>query len=947
MPVHPVEFRVLGPFELQISDEPVRQLAAKPQTLLALLLLKANSSVESDWLIDQLWAGEPPAQAATTLRSYAYQLRRRLDRGDVAIRGRKGGYTLEVPDGVVDADRFEDLASRGRRALQDGDLAAAAGAYREGLAPWRGAAFAGLEVAAIRSRARALDELRFAVLEECIGAELESGTGSGAIAELESLVTEHPLREGPWRLLMLSLYRAGRQGEALETYRRLHRILDEELGVRPSAPVEELHRLILAGDPVPARVPPQGSATPAARRGPAPLTPRQLPAVAPYFTGRTAQVVELDRLPPAAGAPEHQATTVAVITGTAGVGKTALAVAWAHRVADRFPDGQLYANLRGFDPAGRPTAPTDVLRDFLDALGTPPASVPPGLDARAALYRSLLVGKRVLVVLDNAYGLDQIRPLLPGSAGCRVLVTSRNRLTGLVAHGAQPMHLQELDTAESRALLEARIPKLRTAAEPDATRRIIDACAGLPLALAIAAARAADEPRFPLAALAAGLGDAGGRLDALADPDQSTDIRAVFSWSYRALTADAARLFRLLGLHPGPEWPTAAAASIAGASPRDTAKLLTELTRANLLVEPAPGRYAFHDLLRTYAAELAENEDPHEDRAEAVRRLLDFYLHSAYAAHRSIASARDPLSLAPAASGVSPVRVHDALSARAWFAAEGSTLVATVDYAARWGFDVHCWQLAWTLRDYFDRGRYHELANVLRTGLEAAQRLGDVRSTARLSCILAQTSTHLGRVDEARSLVDQALALYLDLDDPAGEAAAQHVDARLWMRQGGTAEAIESGRRALDLYRSAGHRVGEAHVLNSIGWWHFVEGDHQQALHYCEQALPLMTQMGDRLGQADTADSLGDAHHHLGHYAEAIDHFQHAIGIYRGLGERRGEAVTSAKLGDTHHATGDLGAARRSWQQALDNYVALNDADAAQLRTKLAGLPSDDRRPPA
>ncbi|MEU6248611.1 BTAD domain-containing putative transcriptional regulator [Glycomyces sp. NPDC047010] len=924
----PVVFRVLGPLELEIAGRAVPLHAAKPRALLGLLLLNANGFTESDRLIDQLWAGRPPASADTTLRSYVYQLRRRLEPLDGAsIEGRSGGYRLAVREGLVDADRFTSLISLGRKAFQDAEYAAAAAAYREGLALWRGPAFDGLDVPAVRDRARTLDDLRGEALEACIGIEMEHTAAPAPLAELEALVAAHPLREGPWRLLMLGLSRAGRQAEALDAYRRLFRILDEELGVRPSDSIEELHREILTG-----AVHPQP-------RTAAPAVPRQLPAAAPYFTGRAAQTAELDALlPGGTGDRDAHAATVALVTGTAGIGKTTLAVQWAHRAADRFPDGQLYVNLRGFDPAGTPAEPTEALIGFLRALGALPETLPEGLDALAGAFRTLTADKRVLVVLDNARSFQQVLPLLPGAPQSMALVTSRSRLSGLIAHGAQPIPLPILDDADAMRFMDRRLREPRTAAEPEAARAIVDACSGLPLALAIAAARASADPHFPLADLAAEMRGAGDRLDALADPDQAADLRAVFSWSYRALTPDTGRLFRLLGLHPGPDFPTAAAAAAAGTTPRRATRMLTELTRANLLTEPAPGRFAFHDLLRAYAAECAEAEDPQADRAAAARRVLDFYLHTTYAAQRIVAPARDAIDLVPASPGVEPAPIADVPSAVAWFTAEHATLIAAVGYAADRGLDSHCWQLAWTVRDLIDRARWHGLAPLLRTGLDATRRLGDRAARARLCSILAQNFAHLGDPDDASAHADEALALCEELGDRAGQAHALHVHARIRIRRGRIDEAIACGMRALDLYRAARHEAGEAHVLNSIGWWHCLSGDHEAALHYCGRAMSVMERIEDRIGQADTADSIGHAHMMLGHHTEAVERYRHAIGIYRSLGAHQAEALTCEKLGDTLHAAGDRAAARESWRHALDTYAVLEPADEKSLRAKIDGL---------
>jgi DNA-binding SARP family transcriptional activator/tetratricopeptide (TPR) repeat protein len=930
------EFRVLGPVEIVVDGSPAAIRAAKPRTLLALLLLDANRPVERDWLIEQLWGEKPPNSAEATLRTYVYQLRKRL-RGNetVALHSRNQGYVLEAPAGTVDAQRFEELAKRGRQALQRNRSDEGITALREGLGLWRGpASFADIDAAAVRDKARLLDDLRMEVVEQCLAAELEAGSPVATVAELEALTLAHPLREGFWRLLMLGLYGAGRQAEALAAYQRLYKLLDAELGIKPSPPIEELHRQILRYDP---RLRPAAPENATAAGGSRPTVPRQLPSSAPHFTGREAQLSSLDALL-AAPAESAGATTAAIITGAAGMGKTALAVHWAHRVADRFPDGQLYVNLRGFDPVGQPLKAGEALRSLLEALHTPPMRIPRDLDAQAALYRSLLVDKRVLVVLDNARELEQVCPLLPGTATSLALVTSRNTLSRLSAHGAVPIALTGLAAEDAERFLEQRIRDRRTAAEPEAAERIIAACDGLPLALAIVAARAAARPDFSLTALAASLDDADDRLDALADPDPTVDLRAVFSWSYHALTADAARLFRLLGTHPGPEITASAAAAVAGITAHAANLLLIELSRGNLLSEPTPGRFAFHDLLRAYSAELAETVDPKRERDDATRRLLDFYLHTAYAASRLTDPNRDPIPLADPPADITPFPLADGETAMAWFASEGAALSAAVQLAAERRLDTHCWQLAWTLRDHLDRGPWQEQTAVWQTALEAARRLDDAAAEVRVSRPLAVAYSQIGRTDDARALLDRTLTLCRDLEDRTGEAHAHLIRGRFFERQERFDEAVASARCALDLYRAAGHLEGQGSALNAIGWYHSMCGDHRTALDYCEEAMKLMESIGDRHGQATAADSLGYAHHHLGRHARAIAFYEHALALYRDLGSRTGEAETVVNLGDALHAVGDVEAAQRTWQQALAIFDHLGHPDAEKVRARLAPL---------
>jgi len=650
---------------------------------------------------------------------------------------------------------------------------------------------------------------------------------------------------------------------------------------------------------------------------------RQLPQDVAGFTGRAVQLRELDG-----------ASTV-VVTGTAGVGKTALAVHWAHRAAAKFPDGQLFVDLRGFGPVGAPMTAADAVRGFLDALDVPPERLPADEQARAALYRSLLAGRRMLVLLDNARDVEQVRPLLPGEPGCVVLVTSRNQLTGLIAtSGARPVVLDLMTADEARELLAVRLGHGRTAAEPEATDEIVRRCARLPLALAIAAARAATRGDLPLAALAEQLRDQRGRLDVLDTADTATDVRAVFSWSYAGLGAPAARLFRLLGLHQGPDLAAAAAAGLAGVTPGEVAPLLDELVRVHLLVERARGRYTLHDLLRTYAAELATSTDPEPERTRAVRRMLDHYLHTAHAADRLLDPHQDVVALDEPAPGSWPEPVTDAA---AWFTAEHAVLLAAVDAAAAVGFDTHAWRLAWTLSIFLERrGHWHDQVTTGRTALWATVRLGDAPAQAGTHRKLAAAHTMLGGFDDAYTHLDAALGLFAALGDRAGQAHCHHGMAYVWERRGRPADALRHARQANALFRAAGHREGEAHSRNAIGWYHALLGDHRPALDACQEALALHQELGNRYGQAGAWDSLGYVRHRLGEHDQALAYYRHALRLYRELGERFNEADVLTHVGDVRAAAGDAAAARAAWSSALEILDQLGHTNAEQVRARLA-----------
>ncbi|MFF0151980.1 ATP-binding protein [Micromonospora sp. NPDC005203] len=677
--------------------------------------------------------------------------------------------------------------------------------------------------------------------------------------------------------------------------------------------------------------------TPAARFP----VPRQLPPALPGFVGRAAQLAELDAAcanPGGSGDDGLATATVMTLSGTAGVGKTTLAVHWAHRVADRFPDGQLYVDLRGFDASGAVVTAVEAVRGFLEALEVPPERIPTHLPAQVGLYRSLLAGRRMLVLLDNARDIDQVRHLLVGSPSCLVLVTSRNRLAGLIAaDGARPIGVGLLSSAEAWQLLARRLGADRLAAEPRAVDEIIERCARLPLALAVLAARGAANPAFGLAALAHELREAPHPLDSFDGGDAGSDVQAVFSWSYRSLTPAAARLFRLFGCHPGPEIGVAAAASLAGLPRGQVPRLLAELAHAHLVTEQAPGRFGAHDLLRAYAAELAERLEPAQARRAAIRRGLDHYLHTAHAAALLLQPGRDPVALAAAPPGVLPEEITNHGQALTWFTIEYPVLLAAVAHARRAGFDGHAWQLAWTLVDFLQRrGRWTDLAVAQRAALAGARRAGDRLGQANAHRDLARVLSRLGRVDEAARNYRQALVIFEALGDHTGQARTHRAFGAMLDGLGRYAEALDHGQRALALYRAAGHPAGEASARNAVGWAHAQLGQYGLALAHCEQALVLLRPTGDRHGEANTWDSLGFIHARLGDHRAAIRCFQRALGLYRRVSDRYDEADTLARLGESRDAAGDTAGAVRTWRRALGILDDLGHPDVERVRDLLS-----------
>ncbi|GAB3399427.1 BTAD domain-containing putative transcriptional regulator [Flindersiella endophytica] len=933
-----MRIRLFGEMEFTVAGRRLDLGTPRQQAVLAALIVDAGRPVTTETLIDRIWDDDPPAEARNVLYSYLSRIRRVLKQAakltgepPVLLERRYAGYVLNVDPAAVDLHQFRSLVETCRDPRRSD--AERADALTEALRLWRGTPLAGVQgewVTQVRENWR---RMRLDTTLQWAQAQLRLGRTATVIAALPEVIAEYPYVEPLEGLLMRALHAEDRDAEAIDRYTAVRSRLAEQLGTDPGAELATLHQSILRGE-LPPLLPDQLAATTSHL-----AVPAQLPPDAYAFTGREPQVRTLDEIL-IAGQKHSTAVTISTVSGTAGVGKTTLAVHWAHRVRDRFPDGQLYVNLRGFDPDDQVMDPADAIRRFLDAFGIPPERIPADPSAQAALYRSLLDGQRVLLVLDNARDTDQIRPLLPGGAGCLVVLTSRNQLTGLiVAESAQPLTLDLFTPTEAGQLMAGRLGPARTAAEPKAVDDIIDSCARLPLALAIVAARAATYPAFPLAALAAGLRDTQAGLDAFTATDAGTDVRAVFSWSYRQLNPAAARLFRFLGLHAGPDISAPAAASLAGVPPKQVRPVLAELTQTHLISEHMPGRYTFHDLLRAYAAELAHTRDTQIERAAAVHRILDHYLHTGRRAALLLRPHRDPIIISPPRSGVTPEYLADYGQAMAWFSTEHAILLTVFDQAAREGFDTHTWQLAWTLSDYCNRrGHWREFAAIAEVALRAAGRLGDRDAQARTHHSLAVAYHQLARFGDTHTHIRRALDLYGELGDHSGQAHSHLIFARMLEAQGRNAEGLHHSEQALCLFRAAGHRMGQAYALNTVGWYYALLGHHQRALTYCQQALGLLEPLDDPTTEAATWDGLGYAHHHLGHYQEAIVCYRHALELFQRTGNRYQEAVILAHLGYTQHAIGDHGADRTTWQHALDIFQQLDHPDADDVRAKLRHL---------
>ncbi|MEV4512593.1 BTAD domain-containing putative transcriptional regulator [Dactylosporangium sp. NPDC049525] len=930
-------FRLLGDVTARDHEGAAVDLGHDRQRcVLAVLLVAAGRAVPADTLMERAWGERLPRRPKDALYSYISRLRHVLAPTGATLERQRAGYLIRVDPLAVDLHRFDDLVRQARAAADDRQ---ALDLVEEALALCAGEPFGALDTPWLNAVRDERDRSRRRAERERDELVLRVGGHAVVVDRLVARAAQDPLDEALAGQALVALYRCGRSAEALAHYDRVRRRLAEELGTEPGAALRCLYERILRADPELAGPEPPANQRPDPQPEPRPA-PRQLPPPPGSFVGRARQLAELSAaLAPAAGA--GPAVAISAIGGPGGVGKTWLALRWAHEHQHRYPDGQLYVNLRGFDPSGEPVDPAAAIRSLLEGLGVPGYALPADADSRAALYRSLVAGRRMLVVLDNARDTAQVVPLLPGAPGCAVLVTSRRRLTGLVAtYGARPVRLDVMSDAEARALLRARLGESRLAAEPAALDALLPHCAGLPLALGIVAARMAtgtpgDRPGG-LAALAAELHDRRARLDALDTGELTLSLRAVMDSSVRALSGPAERVLCRLGQAPGPDIGIAALSALDGTAPEALRPALRELIDANLLTEDPPGRYRMHDLVRLYADERAAAGDE-AGRHAALERLLDHYLHTAYAADRRLQPLRPPIALAPAVADARVAAPVGRRAALAWFAAERHTLPAAVRHAAANGFDRHTWQLAWALLYLFDqRGDWQDQVDVHRVALCSARRLADDRGQAHAHLGAARGYTWLGRFDEAREHLGRALTAFERLDDRIGQGTARRGLARVSARQGQPRRALDDDHRALELFAAAGHEYGLAQVLNAIGWHHAHLGEHDHAADWCRRAIAIQQRIGDRVGEGMTWDSLAYIRRGDRRHRDAVDCYRRSAQLLHDAADGYYEAVVTEHLGDVHAELGDAEAARAAWRHSACLLTALGHPHAAGLHTKLA-----------
>ncbi|MFF7182855.1 BTAD domain-containing putative transcriptional regulator [Streptomyces sp. NPDC008121] len=955
-----LRFGVLGPVRAWRAGEALPSGSPQQRALLAALLLRDGRTATAAELIDAIWGDEPPSQALAAVRTYASRLRKVLPAG--VLVSESGGYAVRTGHSAVDVNVAVDLAAEAEKLRAAGDRRGARALIDKSLGLWDGEALASVPGPYAENQRTRLEEWRLQLLETRLDMDLEVGAHAEAVSELTALTAAHPLRERLRELLMLALYRSGRQAEALAVYADTRRLLADELGVDPNPELSRLQQRILRADTELARPVEEPAPAPAVAR------PAQLPATVPDFTGRASFVRELgDRLATAEGS----VMAVSALAGIGGVGKTTLAVHVAHEARPHFPDGQLYVDLQG--AGARAAAPETVLGAFLRALGTPDSAIPDSLDERAALYRSALDGRRILVLLDNARDAAQIRPLLPGTAGCAALVTSRIRMLDLA--GAHLVDLDVMSPEEALQLFTRIVGAERVSAEREAALDVVAACGFLPLAIRIAASRLAARRTWTVATLAAKLADERRRLDELQAGDLA--VKATFELGYGQLEPAQARAFRLLGLADGPDISLTAAAAVLDLPARDTEDLLEALVDTSLLESAAPGRYRYHDLVRLYARACAErDEQPPSERGAALTRLLDFYLSTAsrvYALERPGDRLVDHLE----PTEYPGLAFTDRHTAQDWLYAEANCLLACVRQAAGAGAPRRAVDLLWVCLDLGESGANAKEFEAVAAGVrDAARAGGDGHAEGRALMVLAGIHHTAGRFQEADRDAELALphaeaagdplpacwsanargiiALYQNrfeegerhlaqaierfraIGDRPGEASALCNLSRIHLATDRTASAITLAERGTEIYDSMGHALRGANGRYALGLALTQDNQLVAAGERLRQALAVFEDSRQRLWEGMTLFRLSEVDLAARRHAQAASNAEMALTVLRGIGGewRRGNVLTV--LGRALFGIGQTGRAQVCWREALEIFDGIGAAEAGEVRALLA-----------
>ncbi|WP_117213908.1 AfsR/SARP family transcriptional regulator [Allorhizocola rhizosphaerae] len=875
-------FGILGQLAVTVNGELVSVTGLKKQRMLSCLLLSPNAVVSTDSVIEAIWEDNPPDTAVRQVRNTASGLRQLIG-GRLETAGT--GYRLRVEPDELDALRFDRLVAEADAAS---DRAEQVSLLRRALALWRGPALEGIDSRSIRAGARYWDNKYLACLERCLEAELELGRHAEMAAELTTLVDRFPFREGFWYQLMLALYRSGQPDAALAAYQDARRRLDEELGIAPGPRLDDLQQQILRRD----------RKLDLSEQAPVPM---QLPPPAGYFTDRRAEVAQLHE-----SLGQVDESQIALIAGQGGIGKTALAVHIAHQVKDRFPDGQIFLDLRGHDPQRALTA-SDALLHVLRSLSVTGSALPSDLDGQINMYRSLTTGKRLLIIGDNAHSVEQILPLVPSDVSSFLILTSRHRLGPLtLRHAVCRVTLDVLDREDSLDLMR-RVVGPRLDAEPEAARELVTHCGGLPLAVRLIAARLSSRTRLPLATIAEQLREQDTRIDMVSQDSGSFGLRSVFDASYHALSEPAARAFRLLGLHPGPSFCIHLAASLTGTSPAHSGEILDEIAEAHLLNEVAAGRYAFHDLVRIYAADRAR---PMSDLDSALHRLRQWYLGLAALANQTLTPQRTRVQAAP-------LDFDPPGGLLAFLDTEQPNFVPFVQHAEAQGDVTAAWHFGYLMNSYFlYRGHAAESIPVHQVALRAAHETSN-------PVAISVASKNLG-VAYRRARNPQAAIGHFTVALEAEQRVGDQRAVGFTLSQLGIAytdlgryiEALATYRTAIDVLTRAGDRRGLGVAYNNLGELHLILGHDADGDKCVREALAIARELGDQRDEAIALTALGNVHIRRSEYDTAITTLHTALELQRAIGENFTQAETLCGLGAAYLGRGDTDAGLRRLREA-------------------------------
>jgi DNA-binding SARP family transcriptional activator/tetratricopeptide (TPR) repeat protein len=950
-----LRFAVLGPVRVWRGATELVIGTKHQRLLLALLLAKAGRLVEVSELVDFLWGHDIPPTAVNMVHRYVGALRRVLEPGlPPRETGRwllrdVGGYRLVLHDSCLDLAEFRAEVTAGRRLSGEGDDLAALDAFIAGLHLWRGRCAAGLGAAVdTHPEFVAIEHEYIGAVRDAAQAALRCGGAARVLPSLRDAAIRSPFDEGLQSELLLVLAADGNQSEAIAAYGRIRGHLTEELGVEPGPELQAAYRAVISrGDGAAVEAPTSGTpvATGAAAAVPPvppmpAVPPAQLPSDLRVFAGRA----ELTRDGVRLLRGQRSSLPILVFDGMPGVGKTTLAVHVAHAVAPHFPDGQLYADLRGFDPDSRIAQPVDVLQAFLGALGVGQDVIPASLDARAALYRSMVAGRQMLIVLDNARDAQQVRPLLPGTAGHAVLVTSRGRLSSLAAtNGAYLRSLDVLSVDDARDCLARRLGSARIAAEPRAVEQIIERCGRLPLALAIVAARAAADADHHLTAIAQELSSDTTTLDGFTDDELERDLRTVFTWSYRLLSPEAARMLRLLSLHPGPEVTVEVAASLAGVAPEHARSQMTELVRTRLLNRQQSNRYRLHDLVRAYAAELRAGEESLSAQDEARRRLISHFLCSTYATSQAIRPEYTPIGQPEQLADVMPERFDNRAAASAWFMAERSNIRAVVEATSDDDSDA-CWHLSLFAKEMYT---FHLLLReweaTARTALNAAQRSNNMKGMAYSHHSIAGAYHFMGDPTASSYHLGEAAELFQENGDSLGQAQILVNLGYIAQTQRKYQESIQHLRPALEVFQDAGRRDLQLNALTIIADDYRAVGDLQSSQDAALAAAQLARELKDLRQEDRMMTTLASIYSDQGRHAAALKIIIYYLALNASEGNVQAEMNTRVSLGDILYASGEISDACLVWAKLLEEMDENPDARimAVEVRRRLNPYQSD------